>query len=448
MQTPDQKIKSLENEIRQIRNQLTPLLSQNIDINRRRVINASPSHNDNDYIIRRELFDAIPPEVRRGVRQLTDLKQYQIEYNVKRINYGSLSLDNIDILKNGERINISDIDVDGLYVVAACVDEINFQTYQYHATGINIGSSAVEFSITFDSAPTNWEVGFYVVINNRIPNNIARFFAFEIFLITAINGTSVTFRRDGSSIDILVSWFGTPKTTHDGSFYFYKVDVLNFPFEFKSNILFNPSSRTGYAERADLIIPNVCCIGVSAVLYNQGGLGNLKTTCLSTGLDTPNQWESGDSASRCPGLRTLNGAAYLLPTSGELSVDLESDWTIRPNDNSPIRCLWGYVDIAPVTSGSILPVCTIQIIEINESTLVETVIETIEFYTGQLVSGLVAYPPETRQLPYNPKPNLVGDLASNQWPIPALKSNRRYKSKVTAIGSNTPGSNLIVVFSS
>jgi len=49
----------LTNEIKRIWDQLNLLRTKNLDLSRRRVINASPSINNNDYIIREELEEAI-----------------------------------------------------------------------------------------------------------------------------------------------------------------------------------------------------------------------------------------------------------------------------------------------------------------------------------------------------------------------------------------------------
>jgi hypothetical protein len=449
----EQDIQNLQAELRKVRDTLASLTSQNVDMSGRRTINAKHSRHDHDYIIKAELNNAVE-QVKKIIFQETkppvkiDLGQFVLTYDVNRLNYGSLSLTDIVITKDGEVANIADVPISGIYVVAACIDETRLEDTQNEILIAAIPNLQNEITFTVVGiAPTGWVVGDYIVINNR-SIGITSSCSFEILKITAIVGPLVTAVRDGSDASEFFSWFGTPKSFHFGNLYAYKVDVLNFPFEFKSNVLYNPSSKTGFAERADLVIPNVCVVGVAAALYNEDGFGRWTENLLSTGYLFANPWESGDSDSRCPGLRTLNGAAGYILTTGTLVSGTESDFTYRPNETMPVRCLWGYLGTAAETTGSTDPVVTVEIIEINEATLVETVIEEIEFYTGEIVSGNTSYAPETRQLPYNPKPDLIGDNASNNWPVPLLRADRRYKTKITAIGADVAGANLAIVLSS
>ena len=442
--------RDLETRLRRIEKDMTVLKSQNIDMNGRRVINARPSRNDHDYIIRQELSNAVE-SIRRQILNLDtdpdpgpdDLQQYALSYNVQRLNYGAASITDLVISKEGVQVDVSDRNIDGVYVVAACIDELDLGQ---HSIITVIPNLVNENAIVVTGLPTSWAVGDFICINDPSTSIIGRT-SHEIFKITAIVGPAVTLVRDGSDPGILTSWFGTPKANHLGIYKAYKVEPINIAFPVRSGVFVNPSIRSGFAERLDLIIPNVCIVGLYVAIYNEGGFGRWTTKLLSTGLLSANSWESGDTSSRCPGLRTLNGAAYYISTTGTLSIGTESDYSIRPNDNSPIRCIWGYLDTAGVTTGSTDPVVTVEFIEVDEDTLVETVIETFNFYTGEIISGEVAYRPETRQLPYAPKPDLIGDNATYHWPIPTLNSSKRYKTKITGVGADTAGTNLVTVIS-
>lgn len=441
--------KDLEGRIRRLEKQLVALSSLNVDMNGRRVINAKPSRHDHDYIIRQELDNAVenirqqfvaikPPTVVPD-----DLSKYTLDYVVKRINYGSFSLDEIALYLGSDQVNVSDVDVDGLYVVAACIDEVNLRGHTIITAIPSVVNTNV---IVVTGLPTNWSVGDFILINDE-SSFLGIVYSYEIFRITNITGPAVTLERDGSDAGTLTSWFGTYKANHFGGYRAYKVDPINVAFPFKSNVFVNPTIRSGFAERADIVIPNVCVAGVYAAIYNDRGFGRWVSLSLATGKLVANSWESGDTDSRCPGLRTCNDGAYYIFTIGTLTLNAESDITIRPNSTSGIRCVWGYLNTAAETTGSTDPVATVQLIEIDEDTLVETVIETIQFYTGEIVSGNPSYPPETRQLPYNPKPDLLDDNADYHWPIPAFSADKRYKTKVTAIGEDVAGEDLVVVVS-
>lgn len=441
--------KDIENRLRRMEKQLTALSSLNVDMNGRRVINAKPSRHDHDYIIRQEL-DNVEQSVRQQILNITkpptvvpdDLTKYQLTYTIKRINYGSFSLDNIILSLGGTQVNVGDVDIDGLYVVAACIDETNLRGHTVLTAIPSLINSNV---VVVTGLPTNWNVGDYILINDE-STFLGIVYSYEIFKITAIVGPTVTLERDGSAPGVFNSWFGTPKANHLGGYRAYKVDPINVAFPFKSNVFINPTVRSGFAERADFIIPNSCVAGIYAAIYNDNGFGNWVSTGLATGKLLANSWESGDSTAKCPGLRTLNGGAYYTGLAGTLTAGQEFDFDVRPNVNSPIRCVWGYLKTAAQTAGSTTPVLTVQLIEINESTLAETVIETVEFYTGQLVSGNPSYKPETRQLPYNPLTSLAGDTTTS-WPISILRGDRKYKYKVITVGADAPGTSLVMVVS-
>jgi len=448
-------IQRIEAELRKIRDTLTSLTSQNIDMHGRRVTNARPSRNDHDYIIRAELWNAIE-SVRQVVRDarppaVIDIGKYQLSWTTERLNYGSFTLSDITISQNGAIVPMADIPVDGIYVVAACVDETRITETQNEILAATIpGLDQTNTVVVTGLSPTGWNVGDFILFNDRGLLGGLGLYAFEIFRIESIIGPAVTLSRIDDEPGINFSWFGTPKSAHVGAFYAYRAEVLNFPFEFKSGILENPSSRTGYAERADIIAPNMCVVGIAAALYNSEGFGTWVSEALGTPLLGRQTWEGNNSDSISPGLRTLNGAAYYVSTNGTLSIGLESDISIRPNEDSPVRCLWGYLETAGVTTVAAATdaVVTVEIIEVDETTLVETVIETVNFVSGAIVSGPTLYSPEDQQLPYNPDPSLTGDKASYTWPVPILDSSKRYKTKVTGIGADTSGASLVIVLSS
>ena len=442
----EQEIRRLQDEVKKLRNDLEPFLSAPvIDIRGRRVVNASPAIHDNDYILRRQL----PQFVQEDLQIDTDpsLEGLHVVSVPKRLDFGALTLDDIRVYNGDDIVDLSDITVRGLYVICPSVSEVDFST-QYTISEIADVSDEITVTLTaVNASPTALEVGDYIFINDYTLVNGR--YKYEILRIDAINGSVYTLnRRSPHRLSDSEAWFGTRRENHASGLIAYRIDPINIAFSFKSGLFANPSSKSAFAERVDCIIPNVCIPSYSVAIYNNTSISKWTTTTLWTTPTSTNSWETTDVIS--PGFRTLNGAVYHNPISGTLTQNQETRYSIPANDNSPLRVLYASVETAPEESAaaSTDDILTVQVIEVDPSDDSETVIETIGFRKSEKISGDPLFKPEDRQIGFNTLPNLLGESTSATWPPPYLKKGFRYKAKVTRVGADTAGSDLVVMLAS
>ena len=156
--------------------------------------------------------------------------------------------------------------------------------------------------------------------------------------------------------------------------------------------------------------PNKTIVAVGAKARGVTADGTATLTNLAPG--------TASGLSNSPGLRTLNGAAYVLTASGQLAGRQTADQRVTVQSWHSVRTVYGILRTAP--TGSPL---TVQVFYISPDRGTAGLIDTITFGTGSFRSYPSASAPASESMPYHAT-----------WTPPTL----------TALGSGWPPSILPV----
>jgi len=440
-----------------MQNELDTLRSKNVDIHGRRVINASHAIHDHDYIIKRQLDEALAAlqeeaEVDEGLGNVT------VNFTPSRDNYGIVTLNEIKFidLQTGALVPSIGKVISGLHVILAAVDENTTYVQRRVAFGTDEIADPAIISVgeTLCSEGT-FRDGDYILFNNNNPSPVPGLRSFEIGKILS-GASSNQWTVERTPLDVLAdtrrSYFGTAKSAQGSGINIYKVNLYNFEFSFRQDLWStNELTLSGYPDKVEMVIPNRCVVGIAAAVYNRSGFGSWTNFPVGSKTNEAQSWELNGHPT--PGIRTLNGAAYYIPAAGTLTEGKLSDFKLPVYDLSPYRVIYGYVQTPPIadTSDSALKVNVkyrtfVGIAESGEFIFDEVTIETIEWPSNSLFSWLGSEgEPRLRQTPYNPEQTLVCEPTDSKWPNYLLVPDGELYFEIETVGDIQAGADLMVV---
>lgn len=464
-------IKTLEEagrEIQKLWNQVDSWKSLNLDINRRRVINASPAEQDHDYIIKAQL-DEIKEEVFKYTRKPSEAgptKPRDISFSVKRRHYGMITLEDIQAInKDGDASRDTD-SITELHCIVPSVDETDLLEGELTSP---IDSSTdphdINWNTTSGRLTSIFEQYDFLVMNNIEKSPDPDYRSYEIVQLTEKPGFNYgTIKRAFNSITPTgEAHFGSKKSAHPAGTKFYKLEMKHFTLKVTADSLGTSSGQTPsrLPERFDMPWPSRCCAAVVAAFSNNDRFGNWKYVNLGSRIDLSGPQFAENDYPPAPGLRTLNGASYFIPSLGgcgglDLAVGGTADATIQAQDFASVRTIYAYVKIAPentaATKDCLNPGIKIQV-NLTKPWLLDdagdpTVIplETLYIFHDEFKSYQeITDPPRKRQMPYMIDEDDACDTDMEAWPRPIVWQDGELDFIIEKVGDVVAGQDLMVI---
>lgn len=294
-----------------------------IDFHGRRITNASPSVNDFDYVVRKEL-QYLRTQLSPPAAAVSLATAGTLTYTPDVAEYGRLKLK--DIVVNGSATAI--------HLAAACIEEtIVDKLYGVLQADLST-TNPVTITPTIN-AETGYSFADYQYLAFDDPAQDAGntdFRSYEICSFT-INGSDYTLTR---------GQLGSAASAHLAGTKFYPVRVVYQCQPFKAI-----SPFTGFPKIKTFELPNLCVLATVVALDNLGGIGASTTVnCSKLAYPFP-------SENPAPGFRTLNGAEYLGQLIGVLAIGQSLPCRIVTSENAVSRNLVGSMTIAPVGNNTV-----------------------------------------------------------------------------------------------
>lgn len=248
---------------------------------------------------------------------------------------------------------------------------------------------------------TQFRVGDFVVINDPGPSSSSP--QYECCQVAAVNGAVVTINRQDPLAKTGTAFFGSRMTAHS-SMPVYRLIPRMFSQAIKHNTYgtLAPTSVSGLPEKWEWAWANKCVVSVVSQAIGDLGNGPIHTKNLGANSLVQN------SDVPCPGLRTMNGGAYVsLGISGAISVGQTADRRVPVVAWESIRCA------SATVRGAAVGTLVIHVVYITPDLTQVGLIDTLWIQDGALTNyGLVAKDlPQNRQMPY-----YVANRIIDPWP--------------------------------
>ncbi len=234
---------------------------------------------------------------------------------------------------------------------------------------------------------------------------------YEIDQVTAISGNVVTLQRVNPAVFTPSgqAYFGSPKTAHTGG-NFYRLEPKMFSEIIKPNAFGTAMPiQAGLPAKYEWAYANKTLVSLTSQAIGDAGVGPLYTLPLvPTGVAT---------VPKCPGYRTLNGAAYHIGCAGALSVGQVADFRIKFQAWESLRTLYAYLGTAPAdaSAGSNDDLVTLAVVYITPDGATAGLLDVLGIKKDLLVSYASNDLPDGRQMPYHLAVNPVGSIDVAQW---------------------------------
>lgn len=308
-----------------------------------------------------------------------------------------------------------------------------------------------------------WAIGDFIIWND--PTIVAAAFSYEIDQIVDIVATDAThamfkLQRAASNAPAGGAQYGSLKNAHAGINFWRLI-----------NKVFVPDNITSAGPQPlRFLWDQMCVAAVTAWIGGQQNTTvNLAPLPYIPGGTTPDPRNTPP----CPGLRTMNGAAYTnLGLQGNVAVNATAIARVPIQAWESIRTVYGFVRTAPVGAttfnGNVNAAIVIYVVYIDLAGNVGLV-DTLVINTAQTNSYVTANEPDGRQMPYHPfwpttspgfdwPPNLLPTVtsgldANGNLVVPLtfssasavlLKPDGFLDFAVAQVGITTAGANLIV----
>lgn len=312
---------------------------------------------------------------------------------------------------------------------AAGVDEVDFNAFSIDETDLglwgtfSIASNTAVTTVTFTNSLSlnsrfgrTFSTGDYIIFNDA--GSVATTNGnYEICLINAQSSSTTT---TTGTATVTNTWalsrgqLGSTISGHGTNVLFYRLIPRVFTAATKE-LSFGVGPNNGIPTFWEWAWANKTVCAVAATARGAGADGTTTITNLA-----PSAIGTGQIA--YPGLRTMNGAAYVLTLGGSLQNGQTADQRVTVQSWHSIRTVYGILRTSPTGTAS----ATIQVYYISSDRGTAGLIDIINFGTGSFRSYSALHPPAGQQMPYHVS-----------WTPPTL----------TAQGSGFPPSVLPVVTS-
>lgn len=189
-------------------------------------------------------------------------------------------------------------------------------------------------------------------------------------------------------------------------------------------------SNLSIPVRYDDVLPSVVLSVLNVQIHNEFGWSTVRT--YPTFHDSP--WKDYP----CPGLRTLDGAAYIMQIPGDI-VNGVQFVPLKVQVWAAIRNIYAYTSVAPTGDNVVIAV------KYYTEGNAPTVIATLTIQADNLLSYDPLDPPTARRMPYPNAPAVDWATPPDIWPIQIMEGDAYITFTVTQVGSGTPGTDLTVV---
>lgn len=368
----------------------------NVDIVNQTPYANLPAYNQSDWEFWCYFFNQIYGYSQPMILTFPNGTPGQATFDVAREGYGMLTINNLQITgaQNVTAINF----------LCPSIDETDIGLYMVSIVGVG-GSTAPTSTQIYQATgsrytpPVLFNPGDFVIWND--PNN------YEINQISALSDQEVTLlRADPNSPGATGGFFGSTVAAHAAGMRLYRLIPKYFSNPIQASGVGNiPPSVSNIPEKWEFPWPNKCVAAVVSQCVGALGGGPTYTLNLAPGSDP-------QDLPPAPGLRTMNGAAYMglaiTPSSslgptgassgaitGSIVAGQTAAYRARVQAWESIRT--AYVYATNPVNGSI----TIAIMYITSDGGAAALIDQVTIAGGSVNSYPADNPPDGRQMPYH-----------------------------------------------
>lgn len=296
-----------------------------------------------------------------------------------------------------------------LHVLTLAVDETTMDTDRGTlAEAVDIAETAIDIT----GLPSGVDTGSWLLIHDPTQQS------------GALTNDEIVYvaSKSGSTYTVVKGRWGSVDLAHDTGKYVFPLELRHFGTPGKS-LISTQNATTNQPQRFDMYLPARCVVACGAFASNRSIGGPITFSFL------PVYSTDAEDTPLAPGMRTLMGQAYLLPKSGDLTVeDLTIPGNVPVQDLASIRCIYAIIKTAPSGDDVDLDVNIDRGAGfVSLTTLTITDAATVSFASGN--------EPGLRRMPYG----------INWADLVPLRIDDLFQVDVNTIGSSTAGNGLIVV---
>ncbi len=258
---------------------------------------------------------------------------------------------------------------------------------------------------------TQFRAGDFVVVNDPGSGGVTKY---ECCQIVSVNlDGSVTLNRQDPLANPGMAFFGSRMSAHSAK-KAYRLIPRVFSQAIKKNTYgtLAPSSISGLPEKWEWAWANKCVVGV--VSQAIGDLGNGPIHKVNLGINSLVQ----NSTVPCPGLRTMNGGAYIsLGISGQLGVGQSAD------KRAPVIAWESIRSVSATLRSNAVGNVVVHVVYITPDMSQVGLVDTVVIESGQLTNymhgGVIAQAdlPQSRQMPYYAANRIIDAWPPQIFPV-------------------------------